>query len=104
KPVIVNDYAQWEHAVPTNREAGWHAALAVQLMRRGDSHGVRTVRSPYPLARFEEEDAGLLSLFGDQAVATLTTAELVEQQRRGGEEVGRPDRGERDLRCLSAPR
>jgi signal transduction histidine kinase len=89
KPVIVNDYARWEHAVPTNREAGWHAALAVPLMRAGQSLGVLTVRSTYPLARFDEEDARLLSLFGDQAVATLTTAELVEQQRRAVEQLER---------------
>jgi len=82
KPVIVNDYASWEHAVPTNREAGWRAALAVPLIRAGQTLGALTVRSTYPLARFEEEDARLLSLFGDQAVAALTTAELVEQQRK----------------------
>jgi signal transduction histidine kinase len=87
KPVIVNDYARWEHAVPTNRDAGWHAALAVPLIRAGQALGVLTVRSTYELARFDEEDARLLSLFGDQAVATLTTAELVEQQRRAVEQL-----------------
>jgi signal transduction histidine kinase len=87
KAVIVNDYATWAHAVPTNREAGWRAALAVPLIRAGQSLGVLTVRSEYPLARFDDEDARLLSLFGDQAVVTLTTAELVEQQRRAVEQL-----------------
>jgi signal transduction histidine kinase len=87
KPVIVNDYARWEHGLPANREAGWHAALAVPLIRAGQPLGVLTVRSSYALARFDDEDARLLSLFGDQAVATLTTAELVEHQRRAVEQL-----------------
>ncbi|HEY8829759.1 MAG TPA: ATP-binding protein, partial [Candidatus Limnocylindria bacterium] len=87
KPVIVNDYATWEHALPSNRDAGWRAALAVPLIRAGKPLGVLTVRSTHALARFDDEDARLLSLFGDQAVATLTTAELVEQQRRAVEQL-----------------
>ncbi|HTH70432.1 MAG TPA: GAF domain-containing protein [Candidatus Saccharimonadales bacterium] len=87
KPVIVNDYATWEHALPSNRDAGWQAALAVPLIRAGQPLGVLTVRSTHALARFDDEDARLLSLFGDQAVATLTTAELVEQQRRAVEQL-----------------
>src|SRR5204863_1150574 len=81
------DYARWGHAVSTNREAGWKAALAVPLIRAGQCLGVLTVRSTLPTARFDDEDARLLSLFGDQAVATLTTAELVEQQRRAVEQL-----------------
>jgi signal transduction histidine kinase len=97
KPVIVNDYGTWEHAVPTNREAGWRAALAVPLIRAGQNLGVLTVRSSYPLARFDDEDARLLSLFGDQAVAALTTAELVEQQRRAVAELERLNRAKTDF-------
>jgi signal transduction histidine kinase len=85
--VIVNDYASWEHAVTRDGEAGWQAALAVPLIRAGQPLGVLTLRSTYTLARFDDEDARLLSLFGDQAVATLTTAELVEQQRRAVEQL-----------------
>ncbi|HEV2012115.1 MAG TPA: GAF domain-containing protein [Candidatus Limnocylindria bacterium] len=87
--VIVNDYSRWEHAVPSNREAGWRAALSVPLVRAGQSLGVLTVRSKYPLARFDDDDARLLSLFGDQAVAALTTAELLATQRRAVEELER---------------
>ena len=87
--VIVNDYAHWEHAVAASRDAGWRAALAVPLVRAGQSLGVLTVRSTYPLARFDDDDARLLGLFGDQAVAALTTAELVEQQRQAVEQLER---------------
>ena len=89
KPVIVNDYANWEHAVPSTREAGWRAALAIPLLRAGQCLGVLTVRSTYPLARFDDDDARLLGLFGDQAIAALTTAELVEQQRRAVDQLER---------------
>ena len=97
KPVIVNDYDTWEHAVPSNREPGSGAAIAVPLVRAGQSLGVLTVRSTYPLARFDDEDARLLSLFGDQAVATLTTAELVEQQRRAVEQLERLNSAKSDF-------
>jgi signal transduction histidine kinase len=58
---------------------------------------VLPVRSTYPLARFDDEDARLLSLFGDQAVATLTTAELVEQQRRAVEQLERLNSAKSDF-------
>jgi signal transduction histidine kinase len=97
KPLIVNDYANWEHAVAANREAGWRAVISVPLVRAGQSLGVLTVRSKYPLARFDDEDARLLSLFGDQAVAALTTAELVEQQRRAVDQLERLNSAKSDF-------
>lgn len=89
KPVIINDYLKWEHAVASTKEAGWRAALAIPLVRAGQCLGVLTVRSTYPLARFDDDDARLLGLFGDQAIAALTTAELVEQQRRAVDQLER---------------
>jgi signal transduction histidine kinase len=89
KPVIVNDYQSWEHAVPSSRAAGQRAALAVPLIRAGQGLGALAVRSTHATARFDDEDARLLSLFGDQAVAALTTAELLDQQRRAVEELER---------------
>jgi signal transduction histidine kinase len=87
RPVIVNDYARWEYAVTSTREAGQTAALSVPLTRAGQRLGALTVRSMSPLTRFDDDDARLLGLFGDQAVAALTTAELVEQQRRAVEQL-----------------
>jgi signal transduction histidine kinase len=89
RPVIVNDYARWEHAVKSTREAGQTAALSVPLTRAGQRLGALTVRSLSPLTRFDDDDARLLGLFGDQAVAALTTAELLDQQRRAVEELER---------------
>src|SRR5258707_89713 len=82
KPVIVNDCARWEDAGKTTREAGQTAALSVPLARAGQRLGALTVRSMSPQTRFDDDDARLLGLFGDQAVAALTTSELVEQQRK----------------------
>ena len=89
QPVIVNDYARWEHALKSTRDAGQTAALSVPLARAGQRLGALTVRSMSPLTRFDDDDARLLGLFGDQAVAALTTAELVEQQRRAVEQLER---------------
>ncbi|HEV2250068.1 MAG TPA: GAF domain-containing protein [Candidatus Limnocylindria bacterium] len=97
KPVIANDYGTWEHSVARSREAGWRAAIAVPLVRAGQGLGVLTVRSTYPLAKFDDDDARLLSLFGDQAIAALTTAELVEQQRRAVEQLGRLNSAKSDF-------
>jgi signal transduction histidine kinase len=87
RPVIVNDYARWEHAVTATREAGQTAALSVPLARAGQRLGALTVRSMSAVTRFDDDDARLLGLFGDQAVAALTTAELVAQQRRAVEQL-----------------
>jgi signal transduction histidine kinase len=89
RPVIVNDYVRWAHAVKSTRDAGQTAALSVPLARAGQRLGALTVRSMSPLTRFDDDDARLLGLFGDQAVAALTTAELVEQQRRAVQELER---------------
>jgi signal transduction histidine kinase len=97
KPVIVNDYARWEHAVAASREGGWRAALAVPLARAGRILGVLTVRSTYPLAHFDEDDARLLGLFGDQAVAALTTAELLAQQRKAVAQLEELNRAKSDF-------
>ncbi|MDQ6857446.1 MAG: GAF domain-containing protein [Chloroflexota bacterium] len=97
KPVIVNDYANWPEAIETAVAAGFKAVLSVPLIRAGECLGVLTVRSTYPLARFEEEDARLLSLFGDQALAALTTADLLEQQRQAVEQLERLNAAKSDF-------
>lgn len=97
RALIVNDYANWENAVASTREAGWRAALAVPLVRAGRRLGVLTVRSTYPLAKFDDDDARVLGLFGDQAVAALTTAELLEQQRHAVEQLERLNSAKSDF-------
>jgi signal transduction histidine kinase len=81
RPVIVNDYGTYANAASATMRATFTAALAVPLARAGARLGVLTVGSTQPGTIFDEDDARLLGLFGDHAVAALTTAELVEQQR-----------------------
>ncbi|MCA1682870.1 MAG: GAF domain-containing protein [Actinobacteria bacterium] len=95
--VIVNDYASWPNAAPANVAAGWTAALSVPLVRAGQRLGVLTVGATDARIQFEDDDARLLGLFGDQAVAALTTAELVEQQRRAVEQLERLNAAKSDF-------
>ena len=97
EPVIVNDYAAWEQATEVARTGGLRGALAVPLARTGAPLGALVVRSYDDEARFSEEDAKLLALFGDQVVAALTAADAFEQQRRTMEELERLNRAKSDF-------
>src|SRR5207253_292441 len=97
EPVIVNDYAAWEQATEVARTGGLRGALAVPLARTGAPLGALVVRSYDDEARFSEEDAKLLALFGDQVVAALTAADAFEQQRRAMEELERLNRAKSDF-------
>lgn len=47
KPLIVNDYLRWKHAMASGRAAGLRAALSVPLIRAGTTLGV-TSSAPTP--------------------------------------------------------
>lgn len=76
RTLMVNDYPAWEHAMPSGLAAGLRAALAVPLVRAGAILGVVVVRSYDEAIRFDETDARLLELFGDQAAIALENAHL----------------------------
>ena len=97
RPVIVNDYATWSNHSPTNAQGGLKAVLAVPLSRAGQRIGVLTVGATDPETRFDDDDARLLGLFGDQAVAALTTADLMQQQRRAVEQLERVNAAKSDF-------
>ncbi|MEP7003078.1 MAG: GAF domain-containing protein [Chloroflexota bacterium] len=97
QPVIVNDYASWPDAEPANVAAGWTAALSVPLVRAGRRIGVLTVGATDARTEFQDDDARLLGLFGDQAVSALTTAETLAQQRRAVEELERLNAAKSDF-------
>jgi len=97
RPVIVNDYASWPNASVENQKAGITAALAVPLVRAGERIGVLSVGATDATTRFDDDDARLLGLFGDQAVAALTTAELVAQQRKAVEQLERLNAAKSDF-------
>ena len=97
RPVIVNDYVGWANHSDMNLKAGVIAALAVPLGRAGQRIGALAVGATDANSRFDEEDARLLGLFGDQAVAALTTAELMQQQRKAVEELERVNAAKSDF-------
>ena len=96
-PFIVNDYQHWPGAQPNALAAGQQAALAVPLMRTGRPIGALLIRANEPGAHFTDDDARLLGLFGDQAVAAVTTADLFAQQRRAVEQLERLNSAKSDF-------
>jgi signal transduction histidine kinase len=97
EPVVVNDYQSWEGASNTGRETGIQAVLAVPLVRAGSLLGAVVLRSYDAGTRFTVEDARLLALFGDQAVAALTHAEAFERQRAAVEQLERVNRAKSEF-------
>src|SRR5205807_8798958 len=87
EPVVVNDYAQWAGATSTGVETGLHAVLGVPLVRTGELLGAIVLRSYDERTQFSLDDARLLGLFGDLAVAALTNAEAFERQRNAMEQL-----------------
>ncbi|MDQ2951719.1 MAG: ATP-binding protein [Chloroflexota bacterium] len=97
EPVIVNDYPAWLGATPTGTETGVRAALGVPLVRGGSLLGAIVLRAFDADTRFAIDDARLLSLFGDQAVAALTNAEAFERQRVAMEQLERLNRAKSEF-------
>jgi len=97
EPVVVNDYQSWEGASSTGRETGIQAVLAVPLVRAGSLLGAVVLRSYDAGTHFTVEDARLLALFGDQAVAALTHAEAFERQRAAVEQLERVNRAKSEF-------
>src|SRR5438067_621233 len=97
EPVVVNDYAAWVGATSTGVETGLHGVLAVPLVRAGDLLGAIVLRSYDERTRFTLEDARLLGLFGDLAVAALTNAAAFERQRNAMEQLERVNRAKSEF-------
>jgi len=96
EPVVVNDYATWSGATSTGVETGLRAVLGVPLVRAGSLLGAIVLRS-YDATTFTLDDARLLSLFGDQAVAALANAEAFERQRAAMEQLEKVNRAKSEF-------
>jgi signal transduction histidine kinase len=97
EPVVLNDYPEWAGASGIGRETGIQAVLAVPLVRAGSLLGAVVLRSYDAGTRFTVEDARLLALFGDQAVAALTHAEAFERQRAAVEQLEKVNRAKSEF-------
>ena len=97
EPVIVNDYATWPGASPNGIATGITAVLAVPLIRGAKLVGAIVLRAYDTQTRFTIDDAHLLGLFGDQAVAALTNIEAFERQRGAMEQLERVNRAKSEF-------
>ncbi|HYK97053.1 MAG TPA: GAF domain-containing protein [Candidatus Acidoferrales bacterium] len=97
EPVVVSDYPAWSGATATGLATGLRAVLAVPLVRAGQLVGAIVLRSYDPATRFAIDDARLLGLFGDLAVAALTNAEAFERQRNAMEQLERVNRAKSEF-------
>ena len=97
EPVVVNDYPAWPGASATGIETGLRAVLAVPLVRAGRLLGAIVLRSYDARTRFTLDDARLLSLFGDHAVAALSNAEAFERQRAAMEQLEKVNRAKSEF-------
>ncbi|MFN8523969.1 MAG: GAF domain-containing protein [Chloroflexota bacterium] len=85
-PVIVDDYAAWSGATPSGIESRLNSGVAVPLTVDGSVQGVLVVKKyGADAAHWTEEDAQLLTLFGDQVMAAIERARLL------GESVARSE-------------
>jgi signal transduction histidine kinase len=96
-PLVVNDYPSWSGASQVGIETGLRAVLAVPLVRTGELLGAIVLRSYDANTSFTLDDARLLGLFGDQAVAALTNAEAFERQRVAMEQLEKVNRAKSEF-------
>jgi signal transduction histidine kinase len=97
EPAVVNDYPTWDGATANGIANGLQAVLGVPLLRGGTLLGAVVLRAYDARARFSIDDARLLGLFGDQAVAALTNAEAFERQRAAMEQLERVNRAKSEF-------
>jgi signal transduction histidine kinase len=81
-PLVVDDYARWEHAHPEGIRAGNGAVAGFPLLAGGRPHGVLWVRNRGPGPRFTDEDLRILEVLANQAAAAVETARLLEHEAR----------------------
>ena len=96
-PVIANDYQHWRGAIEHGKQSGIQAVLAVPIVLGGRGLGVISIRLYEAGISFSEEESRLLTLFGDQAAAALTTAEAFARQRQAVEQLERLNRAKSEF-------
>ncbi|HSL32418.1 MAG TPA: GAF domain-containing protein, partial [Candidatus Limnocylindrales bacterium] len=83
------------------RQTGLHSAIAAPLFTEDGLIGVIKVTTLRRDA-YDDEDAGLLEAFADQAVVAIQNARLIDELGRSREELSRRADAERSLREIAA--
>ena len=79
RPFTVSDYDRWAGAVPSFRNRGFHASVAVPV-RRGDRVlGVLSVHSDVPRRRFGPPEVDVLQLLAEYAAIAIANATVHRQ-------------------------
>ncbi len=91
KPVVVDDYPAWAHAVPSAVELGTRSVAAVPLVVRDRAVGVISVASWQAGRTFDPREVETLGLFASLVAPDLEAAKLLE----------RSDQQVRDLTALA---
>ncbi len=87
KPMFVNSYEHWRHAIAPAKTQGIRAALAVPITYSGSLIGVLGVAETNPERHFSESELSILTLFAGQAGAALETARLLTESRQRAEQL-----------------
>lgn len=86
KPLIVDNYTEWEGRSPAVEGTSWEAMLGVPIRWQAETLGVIVAEAP--LSRpFSDDDAHLLSLFGTQAAIAIRNAQLYDATHRQAVEL-----------------
>ncbi len=78
-PLILENYADWEHALENWRGGPWHATMAVPLIYHQRLVGVMALTDMRPDHRFSASDSQLLELFSHQVSIAIENAQLFRQ-------------------------
>ncbi len=86
QPMIVADYASWEHRSPKFEGVPITSVVEVPLLYGGELIGVLAVNGA-PERKFTDADVRLLSLFGGQAASAVYNARLLDETRARAEQL-----------------
>jgi signal transduction histidine kinase len=75
EPVVVDDYDTWSDSVPVFQGRGYHASIAVPIVRDGDVIGALSVHRTSPGRPFDASAVEVLQLLARHAAVALANAD-----------------------------
>ncbi|MDI6694447.1 MAG: GAF domain-containing protein [Anaerolineales bacterium] len=85
RPIIVDDYQQWENASPQYKDGLWRAVLATPLVIGRRIVGAMGITVQDPQRKFTPADQYLISLFAQHAAIAVDNARLYLAAREAAE-------------------
>lgn len=75
EPIVIENYDNWTGAVSAFKDRGYHASIAVPILRDDRVIGGLSLHSANPDRRFEPEEVDILALLADYAAVAIGNAE-----------------------------